>query len=354
MTDALAERLLTKIMKWESETLANERFQIQMFAEIKYDNYQKYTQGMKYVESLALWLYNFDESDRTILYNFIKNELIYISELQMRNLVEMAYQFYIKPNMLKKVKTICLSSEIADFEKRKEIHEKLIKKSLFLGLSDGSHIDLFRRANPHLSNEQINVYYDISSGRIGDMLKNMPKLKEINNGISCIYLLDDFSGSGISFIRKEGTEWKGKIVKFIERLEEYKIDVTNIDIMLLLYVSTQDSIDHISTQLKAFKEEKLIEAEYSVSAIQYIEKPNYDHKIINLFEKYYDRFEMHKIEDIHYKKGNYGFPYLGFNEGGLPLVMFHNTPNNALPIIWFEKNDYSGLFPRVTRHKEVQ
>lgn len=226
MKDILAERLLTKILKWESEKLATERFHIQMFADIKYDSYQKYSQGMRYVESLALWLNNFDEADRASLYEFIKTELVYISDLQMRNLVEMVYEFYIKPKMLKKVKMICQNNNIVDDYTRKEIHETLIKKALFLGLSDGSHIDLFRRANPTLSNEQINVYYDVSKSKFDEMLKDMPNSNEFGNGIGCIYLLDDFSGSGISFIRKEGTEWKGKIVKFIKQLRAYNVDIS--------------------------------------------------------------------------------------------------------------------------------
>ena len=58
----------------------------------------------------------------------------------------------------------------------------------------------------------------------------------------------------------------------------------------------------------------------------------------------------HKIVDSHYKKGKYDNPYLGFDECSLPLVIYHNTPNNSFPIIWAGEK---ALFPRVTRHKDV-
>lgn len=353
MKDILAEQLLAKIMNWEPEILAEERFQIQLFAEIKYDNYQKYSQGMKYVESLALWLQCFEASDRKVLYDFIKQNLIYISEKQMRTLVEMSYPFYIAEIIHKKAISICYEKHISDVEKRKQIHETLIKKSLFLGLSDGSHIDLFRRANPALSNEQINVYYDVSKDKFSDMISEMPDSNEIGKGMSHIFLLDDFSGSGISFIRKEGIKWKGKVAKLFDRLIKYDVQISKIDVSLILYVSTKEAVEYIRAQLAIYKKENNITANYNVEAIQFINKARFSSDIIDLLKKYYEKYEMHTIEDIHYKKGDCNSPYLGFNAGALPLVLFHNTPNNAVPIIWFSnRNEYYGLFPRVTRHKE--
>ena len=354
MKDILAEQLLAKTMNWTSEALADERFQIQMFADIKYDNYQKYSQGMKYVESLALWLECFTKEDRAILYDYFKENLIYISEKQMRALVEMSYPFYIKTAIMKKVMLICQTKNISDTSKRKAIHEIITKKSLFLGLSDGSHIDLFRRANPDLSNEQINVYYDVSKDKFEDMISEMPNSEEIGDGLSNIFLLDDFSGSGISFIRKEEGKWKGKIVKLLDRLKDYAMQVENVDLILLLYISTNEAVCYIEDKLDKYKSENNINAVYAVQAIQIIDKPLMNAEIIELLKKYYNKYKMSIIEDAHYKKGDCSSPYLGFNSCSLPLVIYHNTPNNSVPIIWFSNSDnYYGLFPRVTRHREV-
>ena len=68
-----------------------------------------------------------------------------------------------------------------------------------------------------------------------------------------------------------------------------------------------------------------------------------------LLNKYFDK----KILNTSYKTGVHKYPFLGYNESGLPLVLFHNTPNNSLPLLWFnETHDITGLFPRIDRHSE--
>jgi hypothetical protein len=132
----LAEALLGKTMDWSEEILSKERYLIQLFADIKYDGYQQYSQGMKYTESLALWLNNFDVFDRNMIYNFIRNNLIFISELQMRNLVELTFPLYITPILINNVKNISNENNIVDINDRKNIYNCLQNQSLFLGLSD--------------------------------------------------------------------------------------------------------------------------------------------------------------------------------------------------------------------------
>jgi hypothetical protein len=354
MKDELAEKLLANIMEWDAETLATERYYIQLFADLKYDDYQKYSQGMRYVESLALWLKNFEIADREMMYSFIKNNLIYISEGQMRNLVESAYSFYIMPVLINKAKAINCNNEENSVIKNKELYSNIVRNTLFLGLSDGSHIDIFRRVNPNLSNEQICVYYDLSKDRINEMFNNNKGKNVLTD--NTIFLLDDFSGSGISFIRRENDEWKGKIVKFINRLKDYEISIENIDIYILLYIATEKAIKYINEQLEIYLNEHKIIKKWKADMIQIVTSIDCSKEIIELFKKYYEKYSMSEIEDTHYKKGDVSEPFMGFNCGKLPVVLSHNTPNNTFPVIWFEplvsSYKYRGLFPRVTRHKE--
>jgi hypothetical protein len=352
MKDELAEKLLVNIMNWDADTLSTERYYIQLFADLKYDDYQKYSQGMHYVESLALWLKNFDYKDRELMYNFIKNNLIYISEGQMRNLVESAYQFHIMPVLINKAKSIKNKDDENSIEANKKIYYSIVENTIFLGLSDGSHIDIFRRANPNLSNERISVYYDLSEDRINKMFNS----KEEKAFDSTVFLLDDFTGSGISFIRKENEKWKGKIVKFINRLIDYKIQVENIDIYVLLYTATEKAIKYINEQMEIYLNEQKINKKWKADMIQIVSPFDCDKMISELFKNYYIKYSMSQIEDEHYKKGDISEPYMGFNCGKLPVVLSHNTPNNTFPVIWYAPLDSSrkfrGLFPRVSRHKE--
>jgi len=78
--DVLAERLLAQVMGWSPEDVARERPDLQALAAHKYDEYQQFSPGMRFVESLAVWLSNFEEmEERRDAYKFLKRHLIFIS-----------------------------------------------------------------------------------------------------------------------------------------------------------------------------------------------------------------------------------------------------------------------------------
>ena len=73
MKDALAERLLAEAMEWSQEDVARERPILQAMAEYKYDEYQQFFPGMRFVESLALWISQFRSTEeKEIAYEFTR------------------------------------------------------------------------------------------------------------------------------------------------------------------------------------------------------------------------------------------------------------------------------------------
>ncbi|QEK50684.1 hypothetical protein FYC62_02645 [Pedobacter aquae] len=121
-------------------------------------------------------------------------------------------------------------------------------------------------------------------------------------------------------------------------------------------MATKSAIDYLDSEITKWKVKNKREFEHSVSAVQVIDKSVSrqvldDRKFIELTK--YDNYFDESIIDGHYEVGQTGKPYLGFNECALPLVLNHNTPNNSLPILWLPADKkFTGLFPRVTRHKE--
>src|SRR5258708_2575229 len=100
MKDFLAERLLAKVMKWEPEDVAKERPLLQAIAAFKYDDYQQFSPGMRFVESLALWLKQFNtEAERKIAYTLLRERLVFISDIEMRHLVSIAFPEFIRPHL---------------------------------------------------------------------------------------------------------------------------------------------------------------------------------------------------------------------------------------------------------------
>lgn len=233
MKKELAETLLAKIMDWTDEEKARERARLETFASYKYDEYQQFSPGRRFIESLALWLAQFDAGDqRRTAYGFVCERLIFFSASEINHLVELTFPTIIRP------KLISTASERAGVspDRIKAILETLEyrtlhRRTLYLGMSDGARTDWFRRANPAISNEQVFHAYDVSEVKSSDMVENLKKdLTEMfghePTGDSALFetivLLDDFTASGTSAIRfdEKVNKWKGKIPKIIEDIEQ--------------------------------------------------------------------------------------------------------------------------------------
>ncbi len=367
MKSELAESILQDAMKhWDVGKLSEEIKDIQIISEIKYDDYQQYTHGMRYIESLALWLRQFEtEEERDVAYNFIKEKMIYISEEEMRQLVDYAYPVIIKDYLLEKTKEFCMNKKIVDPNKKREVFKFLRRSALFLGLSDGAHIDFFRRQNPFLSNEQVFVHYDFSESKAEDMATELSKDLSMfdqkfhvyeDNAFHEIFLIDDFSASGLSYIRKDDNGWHGKIPKFYKQLQNVGYDNADISIHLVLYVSTDNAKEHIKKNVEDFFVDKP-SVKMTVDTLQQIVPldMNKEFDIESLLKKCYELAKQKnevKYVDKHFKVGDTKYPYRGFSGCSLPLILYHNTPNNSFPILWYS-GLHNALFPRVRRHKEA-
>src|SRR5512140_998765 len=72
MTDELAERLLVKVLAWGPEEVRLNLAVVQALATWKYDSYERFGHGRRFVESLALWLEQFKSiEERRVAFDFI-------------------------------------------------------------------------------------------------------------------------------------------------------------------------------------------------------------------------------------------------------------------------------------------
>jgi len=369
MRTELAEKLLVKIMNWDQEEVSEQRPILQALSSFKYDEYQQFSPGIRFIESLVKWLEQFKTTEeKRIAYKFVMDKLIFISNDQIVHLVNITFSEKVDPILMEKTanKLGIESHLVAQITGSKEYRE-MLRRSLFIGVSDGSRIDLFRRSKKEISNEQVFPSYYIEAGKANDMISKLAEAG-IEGKFNSVFLIDDFTASGKSYFRVENGEYTGKIYKFLTWLfdesvkkEEYTtlIDTTSdLNIQIIFYIATRDALTTISNAIKSFIKEKNLTITCEVEAVQIIEKEVSksvlnDDEFIKLISKseYFDN----AIVDSHYKKGKHDNPHLGFDECALPIVLNHNTPNNSLPILWFpEDSNCVGLFPRVTRHKEEQ
>ena len=376
MKDLNAQELLAKVMGWtDSEMIGKHVPVLQLLADYKYNQYQRYGPGKRFIESLALWLNQFDFSDRAEALSLVQKKLIFISESELSHLVQLAYPDVI---VQERMRQVAEETGIAPYRVMQlishERFEQLRIKSLYLGLSDGAHTNELRRAsNGSISNEQIWQAYELGEAKASDMLDELrASLRESNvpfstsptfrarekERFSLVWLVDDFSGSGNTYIRFDGKErrFKGKIKKIYERLHEGDlVDPDYYEVFLLLYVATRQAIDHIEYWSERFT------SEYGYKPLRLrvlypIEKDvalsgNQDSALIAALHKpkYYDT----KASDKHIAIGGTESAQFGFAACALPLVLSHNTPNNSVYVLWGpETFDFFGLFPRISRHRD--
>lgn len=160
-------------MGWDAAEVAAQRAVLQDMARYKYDEYQQFAPGQRFIESLALWLAQFQGNDaRRTAYSWIRRRLIFLSAAEVYYLVASSFPTIIRPWLLQKaaVETGIGVNRVKALAES-AAYRILLRQTLFLGLSDGAHIDQFRRANPCLSNEQIWHAYDFSPEKAQDFKK---------------------------------------------------------------------------------------------------------------------------------------------------------------------------------------
>lgn len=373
----LAKQFLAQLMKWDDIEATEHLQEIDLMSDIKYDSYDQFMPGIKFVGNFYLWLSQFEDiNDRKLMYEFVKKYIIYINSTQISHLIDLLYNTKIIPAIRQKV--------VEDFNNKgltvnKYNHKRLDnaaefkshkRKTLFIGLSDGSHIDIIRR-NSYLDNDQVLTNYYPDDTKIKELAEELEKSKDLvagsGNKFESIALIDDFTASGSSFIRlRDDGTFAGKLPKFFDAIygkdEFKKLLVDGFDIHLYFLIATKSALDHINVMLEQYKKQ-YPNLNVTVECVQMLHEDakftsHTDtealamQKIISQ-KRYINEPELTKAYKQSYPAGNTDY-YLGYRQCALTIVLNHNTPNNSLPIIWQPKRETGDrlypLFYRITRH----
>jgi hypothetical protein len=168
--------------------------------------------------------------------------------------------------------------------------------------------------------------------------------------------LDDFSASGISYLRKEGHLLDGKIGSFLNFLLDEKHPMANLgrpddlDLIIVLYMATDKAVAYLKEQLEPIcaqtKIRAFVNVIYPLSERVRIVRDQ-DGEFDQLVDTYYDSDN----ETDSTRLGGTDLKY-GFAGCGLPVVLNHNTPNNSIGLLWAAGSSMRPLFPRIARHKD--
>ena len=364
-----AEKILNKVMGWKTTTdMKNEHPDLQALAKSGYDDYKQFRPGMRFIESLTSWLNQFPQEKRNAALKFVKDRLLFITEEQMEQMVSIAYPHHVIPILVEQIANEN-SGRFNQWDAKKIFESDEFKilhnQCLFAGLSDGSHIDHFRRSSKMIDHEQISRTHEINQARadkIKEKLIQRLKTHADKNPkpyFRNVFLIDDFSASGASYLRKyNANKPAGKIAAFFNSITDDNDPVSklvsrdDLRLFLILYVATERTINTI---------QKIADMEFGPLSFTVIpihilpDSIKFDERRESGFFELVkeERFGYEKLLDEHIARGGTEKPYLGFAQCALPLILYHNTPNNSLPILHRadDKTTFRGLFPRTSRHQ---
>ena len=374
----LAKKFLSELMGWD-DIEATARFQeMDLMSDIKYDSYDQFMPGIKFVGNFYLWLSQFKEpEERKLMYEFVSKYIIYINSTQISHLIDLLYNTKVIPLIRSKV--------VEDFHQQGKSVNKYNfrhldnssefkshkRKTLFIGLSDGSHIDIIRR-NSYLDNDQVLTNYYPDDNKIKDLADELAASKDLEHDATkkfeSIVLIDDFTASGSSFIRKkEDGSFGGKLPTFFKVVNgnpTFKALFTDdFEIHLYFLIATKNALAHISGLLDEYVKQNN-GMKVKVDCVQTLEEDakftsrqeQEAKKMLAIIskERYINEPALTKAYKDSYKAGDKRY-HLGYRQCALTVVLNHNTPNNSLPIIWQPKRDEEDaplypLFYRITRH----
>jgi len=371
----MALGLLAEIMNWKSDdgaTATREYGWLRLMSAVKYDGYSDFRAGARFLESLATWLKQFEPTDREAAYDFVKSRLVYISLPELLRLIEAFVPEFVTPAIRE---VAAKEIGVKPYEIWRTVHgtaafKRNLRKTLFVGMSDGSRIDILRRANAgRISQEQVLPMMNIDGAKWEDLADDLRKDEGQDAKFERIFLIDDFTASGTTFIRNVEGKWKGKLARFNKLIKDARKElkdkfpiVEGYDLYIHHYISSYQARLNLLKRLdeafqnwddKSFGTVTLSESLLLPESLKLNAKS--DATMLALCDTYYDHALFERLER-HCKEAGQVDMKLGYADCALPIVLDHNTPNNSISLLWAETGGENGahamrpLFFRRDRH----
>jgi len=371
MKEKLAKRLVADLMKWDVERATKEFSWLELMVNYKFDDYQQYSPGNRFYVHLLRWVSQFQASDRECAWGLLRNELIYISDEEMNHLVSLTGPTIEREMRAAVARRLGLPVYLVEDDKdAQKLLAEMRTRTLYVGVSDGARIDVFRRYNEGLvNNEQVVAMIEISATKQASLRKKLrERLAAIKSTAPATFewvcLIDDFTASGTTSIRFEEGEWDGKVKRFLGEIVPAApltpLLSDDAHIQVHHYLASQAAKESVSQLLGEFQAVNVgvrFVPTFSHTLPQSVVITSTTHAALAaLLQKCYDP----GIETSHTKTGI----ALGYKGGGLPLILSHNTPNNSVATLWARSDPKAAgyvvakqmfpLFPRRQRHSDVR
>lgn len=283
------------------------------------------------------WLSNFDDDNERKQALFLLSQFIYFGADQMRNLLKALYRDLYKYRMIEKIRL--QNGNTSDVQFIKSEFDIVQSKTRFLGVGNpsesGAHLlYTFRQENKIPKTLFINSVDLFKRNAAGSNELKFPDVTEY-------VFIDDFCGSG-----QQAERYSKKIVAELKALNK------DINVSYLMLFSTKNGKDQVKKNTDFDVVDAVFEFDDSFkcfdsnsryfknppTGIDQISAQNMSEKhgkklytsIIGLENKSLSQSDCEIYAEDHKHGYRGGQLLLGFN---------HNTPDNTLPIIWYDEDE---------------
>lgn len=372
MKEKLAKKLVADLMDWDVERATQEFAWLELMVNYKFDDYQQYGPGHRFYVHLLRWLSQYPSTDRERVWNLLREQLIYINQEEMHHLVSLTDP--VIERQMRAAVARRLGIRVYQVDEHTDAKQQLAEmrcRTLYVGVSDGARIDVFRRFNEGLvNNEQVVAMVEISKSKQKKLLKALRERLDAMKSTApatfeWVCLIDDFTASGTTSIREEEDgSWSGKVDRFMQEVApavgEAPLISADVHVQVHHYLASQTAKDNVTQRLAAYAAvnpglQFIPSFSYVLPQDIVVSAKTHPDLAALLIGRYDPGIETkHTGDDI----------ALGYKDGGLPLVLDHNTPNNSLATLWATSVTtspkhqpdklMSPLFPRRQRHSDVR
>lgn len=289
------------------------------------------------VAHIELWLNNFDKGpdesreEEFLHMLFLLAHFTYYGSREMRELLKALFRDLYKYPIIEEIRRN--NSDTLDLNTINEIFQTALKETKFLGVGNpsesGSHLLYFFRQENRLAKELFIHAYEIISRKKDHYGNRVDSLQFPN--VTRYVFLDDFCGSG------------HQAVKFFDDVvAELKHLAPSSKTSYCVLFATDVGLAHVRQNAHYDEVRAIFELDdsykcFSEASRYFLPKPD------NI-----DRSLAYRLCKEYGKYLNPSHP-LGYQDGQLLIGFNHNTPDNTLPIFWFEEIDgprWSAIFRR--------
>ena len=291
------------------------------------------------------WLENFKNSNDDIQESerlnalYLLSKFMYFGNLEVRVLLKSIFRDLFKYKIVSAVRKA--NRDTTDIRFLNDAFEREMQQTRFLGVGNpsesGVHLLYYFRQENNLSKELFINTHEIF--KIVELVENQGESNErkvlntelFNPSVRRYIFIDDFCGSG-----NQAKEYSKNLVNYIK-----KIDPT-IEVNYLMLFGTESGL-------------KTIKLETDFDNIESVFLIDDSFKCFSDDSRYFNAGYAEITKDLSKalceKYGKILLPNfpLGYKDGQLLISLFHNTPDNTLPIFWADAQNWKPIFKRYNK-----